>query len=484
MKPARNGPCPCGSGLKYKKCCLGKTPWEQITASGSGELVYHLSARGKNLLFLGAIAKILQLDRAKGQKTWADLKNSINPKKVADLHQAVMEIWPDWNDLRRVLECESRHPTGLYVGHYKLGSIMKGVTRHCLYSHSILLVDPFTYPTSLRDEFNPVLHPEKFVADALKCLWLWMSLEPWVYAGIVKFIRLPGDFDSGIYWECIRAQEERWKESSELQKLVQEKADHPERVPPEFRDLEDYLRLCMPDQQIREVLAKADPDLKVQEIDAFLGYLQRKRDNHPYYIAPGSSQLMVERSGANYEMAKRTALISGSNLITDMPYRWKEIELDREKSGVDAGNWAPFIKAFHDLPLKYLDNVTLAAALTLRKEGRLESMRAFLRKLWLASESADGFSPENVENLAAELNDRVAEAEEEWKKIDRELIKWFGGEVAAGLMAGATIGTGSATWLAGSVAVAGATSIAASTLKRRSVERRFPAAFFLRCKER
>ncbi|RPI70914.1 MAG: type I methionyl aminopeptidase, partial [Desulfobacteraceae bacterium] len=25
-KPSRNAPCPCGSGLKYKKCCLGRDP--------------------------------------------------------------------------------------------------------------------------------------------------------------------------------------------------------------------------------------------------------------------------------------------------------------------------------------------------------------------------------------------------------------------------------------------------------------------------
>jgi len=24
IRPGRNDPCPCGSGLKYKKCCLGK----------------------------------------------------------------------------------------------------------------------------------------------------------------------------------------------------------------------------------------------------------------------------------------------------------------------------------------------------------------------------------------------------------------------------------------------------------------------------
>jgi hypothetical protein len=25
-QPGRNAPCPCGSGRKFKKCCLGKDP--------------------------------------------------------------------------------------------------------------------------------------------------------------------------------------------------------------------------------------------------------------------------------------------------------------------------------------------------------------------------------------------------------------------------------------------------------------------------
>ena len=29
MKIGRNDPCPCGSGLKYKKCCLGKEKEER-----------------------------------------------------------------------------------------------------------------------------------------------------------------------------------------------------------------------------------------------------------------------------------------------------------------------------------------------------------------------------------------------------------------------------------------------------------------------
>ena len=30
MKIGRNAPCPCGSGKKYKKCCLNKTKEEKI----------------------------------------------------------------------------------------------------------------------------------------------------------------------------------------------------------------------------------------------------------------------------------------------------------------------------------------------------------------------------------------------------------------------------------------------------------------------
>lgn len=31
--PGRNEPCPCGSGRKYKLCCLGKRPQQPVTGS-------------------------------------------------------------------------------------------------------------------------------------------------------------------------------------------------------------------------------------------------------------------------------------------------------------------------------------------------------------------------------------------------------------------------------------------------------------------
>jgi len=32
-KVGRNDPCPCGSGLKYKKCCFGKPPKPKFKAT-------------------------------------------------------------------------------------------------------------------------------------------------------------------------------------------------------------------------------------------------------------------------------------------------------------------------------------------------------------------------------------------------------------------------------------------------------------------
>ena len=40
-KPGRNDPCPCGSGNKYKKCCL--------TKNDAAELVQHVEAEASAL---------------------------------------------------------------------------------------------------------------------------------------------------------------------------------------------------------------------------------------------------------------------------------------------------------------------------------------------------------------------------------------------------------------------------------------------------
>ena len=178
-------------------------------------------------------------------------------------------------------------------------------------------------------------------------------------------------------------------------------------------------------------------------------------------------------------MARFIASLTGAHLITDIPSRWKEIELDREEAGVSAVEWEPFGKAFQESDLKFLNDVPLTAALRLRKENRLESMRVFLRKVWRACASDVSFSASNARALAEELQHEITLADEEWRKIDRDLAKWFGGTVAAAVGAAATIGTGNPGWVAAATAAVGVVELGVAWDRRREFGNRFPAGFFL-----
>ena len=39
MKIGRNSPCPCGSGIKYKKCCLNKTEDQRLGEAISASML-------------------------------------------------------------------------------------------------------------------------------------------------------------------------------------------------------------------------------------------------------------------------------------------------------------------------------------------------------------------------------------------------------------------------------------------------------------
>ncbi|MCJ7600803.1 MAG: SEC-C domain-containing protein [Desulfobulbaceae bacterium] len=52
-KPCRNGPCPWGSGKKYKKCCLGKKPREHTVIVASSERLYGFHYDKEKMEFAG-----------------------------------------------------------------------------------------------------------------------------------------------------------------------------------------------------------------------------------------------------------------------------------------------------------------------------------------------------------------------------------------------------------------------------------------------
>lgn len=480
-KIGRNDPCPCGSGNKFKKCCDGKVNWIEVRQRGASECIRHLSARGKNLLFLQETAAALQLDTF--EPNFINLKRAITPKAVQRIFESIVNLWPDGDDLERILKSEASNTSGLYVGTYEPNVIFQGVTRHSLYSDTIILVDPFLYPLKIREQYNPLFHPEKYRTTALKCLKVWFSMAPWIQAGIVKFVRLPGDFNAALSWDSMQIQKARREKYPELREIGKREVEQRVKA---AKDHQEYRILMQPDDALRLNYLKLYPNAPSGDVEKFLAEIQHRRKLHPFYLDPIKldgkmvGELLIEHSGAAYDMAKRTALLTGSYLITDLEYRWKEIELDRSEAKIDSAKWTPFAKAFQEVDIKYLENVPLEAALRLREQGRLDEMRSFLRKVWRSTGAIDSFDDSNAENLASELREKVREAEDEWAKIDRELLKWFGGIGALGAIA-----TGQVGWIPSAIStvIGGAVSLGVAQHQRIAFGKKFPAGFFLKLKK-
>jgi SEC-C motif len=483
-KIGRNAQCPCGSGKKYKECCLQKVDWESLSNAPRTVQARYLSARGKNCLFMAVLGAALQLDKIEQPANYVDFKRAFTPEAVRDIYAAIPEIWPNGEDYRRCMFAERDSVSALYSGTYTPEAILRAITRHSLYSERIFLVGPFAYAPLFREEFNPVMHPEQHRANAVRNTYLWWSLAPWIEAGIVCFVRTPGDFDSSIEREVIEIEREKMADNARLRAAIAEQTQKEMQTIGAFdRDFGEYFWLRHSNEKLLEMMKDYPGENPFSTDKEFLAYVERRRDEHPYYVASlpaQSNEFLLTTSGSSYEMAKRICALGDFHIITDYQSRWLELELDFEFVSGNLRNWSPFSKSFQSANVKVLDKVPLASALRLREERRLEALRLFLRKVWRSSREPEAFAEENAINLAAELEEKIGEAEGEYKKIDQELITWFGAAGAA-LFTSGVVGFVPA---ASASVVTAAAALVRSSWQRRSFNAQFPAGFFLGVKDR
>jgi len=478
----RNDQCPCGSGKKYKRCCDGKVDWNRIFQHRL-DWRPHLSMRGRNLEFIARIAEALQSDKSETPLSMAQFKAAFTASAVRGIHEAIVDLWPRNIDILETLSRTATDVSGLYIGDYQHEYILQGIVRHSTYANKILIVDPFVYPHSVRDEFNAILNPQKFRTQTLRNVNLWLDLEPWIRAGIVEIIRTPGDFDPKLNWESLKRQEQKFRDHPELQSARDVTVDELGRRHTERLASQDLL-LSAPDEYIERVFREISTDNEYS-FETFLAHIRQERERDPNFLEPlgpsNPGQLQMFFSGASYDMARVTASITKSYLVTDLFSKWREIEFDRESHSAENKVWSPFAKAMQEAQLKYLNNLRLQHALRLREEGRLQGLRAFLHDVWKHARTEAPFEDTNSLLLAEELAERIRQAEIEWKQIDADLLKMIGNEVKVGaLAAGPLIANGHASFLAAAGVAAAAGALADSFIKRRRFPDRFPAAFFMK----
>ena len=477
MKIGRNNPCPCGSGEKYKTCCLGIKDWERLILTNETPL--HLTLRGKNLYFLHAIASILGFNPQTDRPEWSTLKSRLSVEKVGLIHDLVRVVWPSSSDLYRALKEDNADLSGIYTGDYTPQLIVPNIMRHALYSDTIYLFDPLIYPGTVRPEFDPINHPEKYVTQTIKCLFIWFSLAPLVEAGILKFIRSPADFDNSLRWNSLLKEAARLQQYPELKELLEKFSKQAvDKSEGDVAWMKEFMMLAYPDEEVESMLLESG-EFPKEQVDHFLKYRAQRKKDHPYYTERRVSEFVNTTIGETHGMSRLVAEESGSFLLTDNEFRWKIVELERAEAQVDDSAWEPFASAVQNTTFKYLDGIALEECLKLRKDGLLVGMRSFLRRVWSQSRVSDDFSKANAEQFAMELEAKVAETEVEWKKIDANLLKWFTSETAAAVAAVPTIGVANVGWMAASLGIMGVANLTEAQIRRHGFSRKMPGAFFL-----
>jgi hypothetical protein len=359
----------------------------------------------------------------------------------------------------------------LYLGENEPEMMVENVFRFSLYADQILVINPFMNPNVLAQDMNPILRPGEWRLQTLRLIYQLAQLAPWIYAGLVILIPDPGDFDRALRlktWDLAMKRLNGSKPSEEDidQSVMKARAKR--------------TFLCSPREYLDRITRKANPRISDGDVQKFLDEVQRDRAADPLLLNDTldrmPTQNMVTSLGANLEMGLYICQATGSFPYTNVKFRWREILAARQDLDATAQTWSPLTNAFQQLTFKFLGNVDSEFACTLRKEGRMEGFRAYLRKLWttVGGEVDVAKAEPLARDFRDELTQAYSEAQADWSAIDRDLLKW-----AAPTLGGALVTGAFSPIIAGGLAVAGLGEIIQTEMRRREFRKKVPMSVFI-----
>jgi hypothetical protein len=409
---------------------------------------------------------------------WSEVKRAITPQAVRKINEAILEIWPPTTDIGTALKPADARQIAFFSGDYRPSPLLSSIGRHLLYADRVALADPFQYPLSLRDEYNPLLHPEKHRTTTAKNVMVWFRLADLIRQGLVNVIRLPSDFDHRLRRTNMKASEALVQRYPELDEAVKKAVRY--RVDEDNHESEEWWMLCQPDEEIVSAFLKAQPGAADAEVAAFLAHVHKRRDEHPYYLphTVGDEELIAETTGSTPYDSVQVANLTGAYLLTDLEPRWRQFEFLQREAQQPLDDRSRVARGLQNIRVPMAAHLDLRLAQRIREEGQLDRVRAMLDKLMRQAGSERPLSDSEAKAFEDELLDAIAEAKDEYAEIDRELLKFTGGELIG--LAGLYGMTGGALTISlGAAAAAGALNLVGSTWKRRSFKARYPAAMFM-----
>ena len=468
--PGRNDSCYCGSGKKYKKCCLelDQTADRRTMMASVPETLFQ-----KNVALIAAAKEIFHLE-----KPWDQVKAGMSDARIRAFYEFIADLWPPDTPIPETLPAPESNLRALYLGENMPEMMLDNVFRFSLYADQIVLINPFENPHQFREEYSPVLHPEQWRIQTLRVVYQLAMLAPWVAAGIVVMIPDPGDFNRSLLMSTVEMAQAR------LGKNFLSEHDTEDLASAKAMMKEFYLS---PPSHLAQKAREANPGITDEEVKNLLEYAAHVRKTDPLLVndtldkMPG--QMTAMKVGANLEMGLYICQNIGAFPYTNLRFRWNEILSAGKELDAKSQVWSPLTNAFQKLDFKFLNKVDSNFVVEMRNEGRLEGFRSYLRKIWTTV--GGDIDLAKAEMLALDFKDELAaeydKARADWDGIDRQLMKWAMPAIAGvvGSLGGIVTGHLGVALPSAGFAINGVNELIQAHMKRKEFRKKTPMSVMI-----
>ena len=306
-------PCGCGSGREFSACCERKGVALRPTWEERG-------IRERNLMLFDGVSKILGIAE---DRDWVTVRREITDEKIRDVYGLYDALWPLETNLLAMLPKPDGEARAIYTGVLHPSVISNCALGLSLYFDELLIEHPFVHPRTLNKKFSPLEHPEIYRQEFLKSVVLLVAIMPLVEQGLVTLFPDPCNFDFHLRDQMLKMARFRSRGA---------KVDPKEEAG--FMEMmkEDQKRamLLLPREALRRQVLRDSPELDENAVEAALEML-RERD--PLAVLQEGSleggkeggQLIPFKMAPNFEITMYLAQATGSCIVTDSVFRWREL---------------------------------------------------------------------------------------------------------------------------------------------------------------
>jgi hypothetical protein len=316
-KPLRpKDPCGCGSGKSFEACCKSKPIALRPTWN-------ERSIRERNLMLYNGIVNILGL--AQG-RDWVAVRRDLTDEKISEVYSLYEALWPLETDLLQLLPKPDDTARAIYTGSIHPSTITEFALGASLYHGELLIEQPFMHAGTVKKEYSPVENPRTYRQEVLKDVLFFLAVMPLVNSGLVHLIPDPCNFDRHLRDQMMHMATARaagvkmnLRDDPRLARLMEEDAKRS--------------MMLLPRDALRSQIRRAMPELEEMRLVETLKYVDQLKRRDPLAVLQEGSlaggkeggQFTTMKLSPNFEMAMYLAQATGASIITDSPFRWKEV---------------------------------------------------------------------------------------------------------------------------------------------------------------